>query len=120
MDMETLRQEHPHLVEQIRIDVASAEQKRLSDILTSEEAKAHEPLAKEIAFNTDLGVKETLQLLTCIAEKAIASNSFERVMAKIPNPAITPSPDDSEPDVEVLASRIASASQPVTNRRNNP
>ena len=125
MDIETLKQEHPHLVEQIRIDAASAEKKRLSDILTSEEAKAHEPLAKEIAFNTDLGVKETLQLLTCIAEKASvsdtrASTSFERVMATIANPEIMLGPDDSEPDVEALANRIASSSQPFTNRRNNP
>ena len=118
MDMETLRQEHPHLVEKIRIDAASAEKQRLSDILTSEEAKAHEPLAKEIALNTDLGVKETLQLLVSIAEKARVSTSFEWVMANIPNPAITPSPDDSEPDIDALANRIAVASQPFTNRRN--
>ena len=117
MDIETFKQEHPDWVSQIRHEGATAEKQRLSDILTSEEAKAHEPLAKEIAFNTDLGVKETLQLLTCIAEKARAITSFERVMATISNPEITPSPDDSEPDVEALANRIAASSQPFTNRR---
>ena len=116
MDIETLKQEHPDWVAQIRQEGATAEKQRLADIFNSEEAKAHEPLAKEIAFNTDLGVKETLQLLTCIAEKASvsdtrASTSFERVMAKIPNPEIMPSPDDSEPDVEALASRIAASSR---------
>ena len=120
MDIETLKQEHPEWVAQLRHEAATAEKQRLRDILNSEGAKAHEPLAKEIAFNTDLGVQEALQLLTCIAEKVRVSTSFERVMANIPNPEITPSPDDSEPDVEVLANRIASSSQPFTNRRNNP
>ena len=109
MNMETLKQEHPQLVEQIRSEAASTEKKRLAEILNSEEAKTHEPLAKKIAFNTDLGVKEALQLLTCIAEKAMVNTSFERVMATISNPAITPSPDDSEPDIDALANRIAAA-----------
>ena len=117
MGMETLKQEHPDWVAQIRHEGATAEKQRLAEILNSEEVKAHEPLAKEIAFNTDLGVKETLQLLTCIAEKANATTSFERVMATIANPEITPSPDDSEPDIDALANRIAASSQPFTNRR---
>ena len=112
MDMETLQKEHPDWVAQIRHEGASAEKQRLSDILTSEEAKDREKLAREIAFNTDLGVKEALQLLACAPlNERKATTSFERVMAKIPNPEIMPGPDDSEPDVEGLANRIVAASR---------
>mgnify|MGYP006890163447 CR=1 FL=1 len=41
--------------------------------------------------------------------KPVASTSFERVMASIPNPAITPASDDAVNDVDAVASRIAAA-----------
>ena len=70
MDIEAFKQEHPDWVAQLRQEGATAEKQRLRDILSGEEAKDREkglrPLAQEIAFNTDLSVKEALQLLACV------------------------------------------------------
>ena len=49
MDIETLKKDHPDLVATLTREGASAEKKRLNDILCSEEAKGREKLAKEIA-----------------------------------------------------------------------
>lgn len=110
MDIETLKKDHPDLVATLTREGASAEKKRLNDILCSEEAKGREKLAKEMALNTDIHAMEARQLLACApVEEAKATTSFERVMSSMPNPAITPASDDAVNDVDAVASRIAAA-----------
>ncbi len=110
MDMETLKKEHPHLAAQLVQEGAAAEKKRMSDILCSEEAKGRENLAREVAVNTDVNAIEARQLLTCASVEAPkASTSFEKVMASVQNPSITPASDNAGNDIDAVASRIASA-----------
>jgi len=110
MDIETLKKDHPDLVATLMREGASAEKKRLNDILCSEEAKGREKLAKEMALNTDIHAMEARQLLACApVEEPKATTSFEKVMSSMPNPAITPASDDAVNDVDAVASRIAAA-----------
>lgn len=110
MDIETLKKDHPDLVSTLTREGASAEKKRLNDILCSEEAKGREKLAKEMALNTDIHAMEARQLLACApVEEPKATTSFEKVMSSMPNPAITPASDDAVNDVDAVASRIAAA-----------
>ena len=110
MDIETLKQDHPDLAARMMQEGATAEKKRLNDILCSEEAKGREKLAKEMALNTDIHAMEARQLLACApVEEPKATTSFEKVMATITNPAITPDSDDVVNDVDAVASRIAAA-----------
>lgn len=110
MDIETLKKDHPDLAATLTREGASAEKKRLNDILCSEEAKGREKLAKEMALNTDIHAMEARQLLACApVEEPKATTSFEKVMSSMPNPAITPASDDAVNDVDAVASRIAAA-----------
>lgn len=110
MDIETLKKDHPDLVATLMREGASAEKKRLDDILGSEEAKGREKLAKEMALNTDIHAMEARQLLACApVEEPKTTTSFEKVMASVTNPAITPASDDAINDVDAVASRIAAA-----------
>ena len=110
LTLETLKKDHPDLAAQLTREGASAEKKRLNDILCSEEAKGREKLAKEMALNTDIHAMEARQLLACApVEEPKATTSFEKVMSSMPNPAITPASDDAANDVDAVASRIAAA-----------
>lgn len=110
MDIETLKKDHPDLVATLMREGASAEKKRLDDILGSEEAKGREKLAKEMALNTDIHAMEAKQLLACApVEEPKATTSFEKVMSSMPNPSITPASDDAVNDIDAVASRIAAA-----------
>jgi hypothetical protein len=112
MDLETLTKEHPSLVSQIRQEGAKAERSRLEAILAMPEAAERQKLALEIALHTEMSAVEAQHLLACASPedvKPVASTSFERVMASIPNPAITPASDDAANDIDAVASRIAAA-----------
>lgn len=110
MDLETLIKEHPSLVSQIKQDGAKAERSRLEAILAMPEAAERQKLALEIALHTEMSAVEAQHILACATpEKNAVHTSFERVMASIPNPAITPASDDAANDVDALAARIAAA-----------
>jgi signal peptide peptidase SppA len=110
MDLETLTKEHPSLVSQIRQEGAKAERNRLESILAMPEAAERQKLALEIALHTEMSAVEAQHILACATpEKAMAASSFDRVMASIPNPAITPASDDAANDIDAVANRIASA-----------
>ncbi len=110
MDLETLTKEHPSLVSQIRQEGAKAERSRFEAIIGLPEAKERQKLATEIALHTDISAVEAQHLLACASpEKATSGSSFDRVMASIPNPSITPAGDDAELDADTLAARIAAA-----------
>ena len=110
MDIETLKKDHPDLAAALSREGASAEKKRLGDILGSEEAKGREKLAKEMALNTDINAIEACQLLACApTEEPKTTTSFEKVMSTVKNPAITPTSDAPEDDIDAVASRIAAA-----------
>ena len=110
MDLETLIKEHPSLVSQIKQEGAKAERSRLEAILAMPEAAERQKLALEIALHTEMSAVEAQHILACATpEKNAANTSFERVMASIPNPTITPASDDAANDVDALAARIAAA-----------
>jgi hypothetical protein len=110
LTLETLKKDHPELVAQLMREGASAEKKRLGAILGSEEAKGREKLAKEMALNTDINAIEACQLMACApVEEPKAATSFEKIMAMVKNPAITPASDDADNDIDAVASRIAAA-----------
>lgn len=110
MDLETLTKEHPSLVSQIRQEGAKAERSRFEAIIGLPEAKERQKLATEIALHTDISAVEAQHILACASpEKVIAGSSFDRVMASIPNPTITPAGDDAGLDADTLAARIAAA-----------
>ena len=110
MDLETLTKEHPSLVSQIKQEGAKAERSRLEAILAMPEAAERQKLALEIALHTEMSAVEAQHILACATpEKNAANTSFERVMASIPNPSITPASDDAANDVDALAARIAAA-----------
>lgn len=110
MDLETLTKEHPSLVSQIKQEGAKAERSRLEAILAMPEAAERQKLALEIALHTEMSAVEAQHILACATpEKNAANTSFERVMASIPNPTITPASDDAANDVDALAARIATA-----------
>lgn len=110
MDLETLTKEHPSLVSQIKQEGAKAERNRLESILAMPEAAERQKLALEIALHTEMSAVEAQHILACATpEKAMAASSFDRVMASIPNPAITPASDDAANDIDAVANRIASA-----------
>lgn len=110
MDLETLIKEHPSLVSQIKQDGAKAERSRLEAILAMPEAAERQKLALEIALHTEMSAVEAQHILACATpEKNAANTSFERVMASIANPTITPASDNPANDVDALAARIAAA-----------
>jgi signal peptide peptidase SppA len=110
MDLETLTKEHPSLVSQIRQEGTKAERNRLESILAMPEAAERQKLALEIALHTEMSAVEAQHILACATpEKAMATSSFDRVMASIPNPTITPASDDAANDIDAVANRIASA-----------
>ena len=110
MDLETLTKEHPSLVNQIRQEGAKAERSRLEAIIGLPEAKERQNLATEIALHTDISAVDAQHLLACASpEKSVTGSSFDRVMASIPNPTITPAGDDAGLDADTLAARIAAA-----------
>lgn len=111
MDIETLVQEHPDLVTQIRREATMAERERIKGIVSCAEAQKREGLAQEIAFGTELSAIEAQHLLgTSPMAQEQPSTSFERVMASVPNPDVTPAGQDDVDDVEAFAKRVAAAS----------
>ena len=111
MDIETLVQEHPDLVTQIRREATMAERERIKGIVSCAEAQKREGLAQEISFGTELSAIEAQHLLgTSPMAQEQPSTSFERVMASVPNPDVTPAGQDDVDDVEAFAKRVAAAS----------
>ncbi len=110
LNLETLSKDHPDLLATIQQDSAKKERERFKDILSCEHAAGREQLAQEIALSTEISAMDANHLLAnAPKEETKATNSFERVMAGVPNPEITPDADEQESDIEAVASRIASA-----------
>ncbi len=112
MDIETLNEQHQDLVVQIKTTAVTDEKKRLKDIIGCEEAKGRENLAQQIAVNTSISAEEAITLLSAapIEKETKATSSFEKVMASIPNPEITPDGNEEDANnIEAIATRIASS-----------
>ena len=110
LNLETLSKDHPDLLATIQRDSTKKERERLKDILSCEHAAGREQLAQEIALSTEISAMDANHLLAnATKEETKATNSFDRVMAGVPNPEITPDVDEQESDIEAVASRIASA-----------
>ena len=110
LTLESFSKDHPDLLATIQSNSAKKERERLKDILSCEHAEGREQLAQEIALSTEISAVDANHLLAnAPKEETTATTSFERVMAGVPNPEITPDADDSTGDIETVASRIASA-----------
>lgn len=110
LTLEAFSKDHPDLLATIQSNSAKKERERLKDILSCEHAEGREQLAQEIALSTEISAVDASHLLAnAPKEETTATNSFERVMASVPNPEITPDADESAGDIETVASRIASA-----------
>jgi ClpP class serine protease len=110
LTLEAFSKDHPDLLATIQSNSAKKERERLKDILSCEHAEGREQLAQEIALSTEISAVDASHLLAnAPKEETTATNSFERVMAGVSNPGITPDADESAGDIETVASRIASA-----------
>jgi hypothetical protein len=110
LTLEAFSKDHPDLLATIQSNSAKKERERLKDILSCEHAEGREQLAQEIALSTEISAVDASHLLAnAPKEEPTATNSFERVMAGVSNPEITPDADESAGDIDTVASRIASA-----------
>lgn len=110
MNIETLTQDHPQLVTQLRQEGAMAERERIKGIVGCEAATGREQLARELAFTTDINAHEACLLLEHAPQtQAKPTTSFEKAMAGIPNPDVAPGgANEGTDDVEATAKRLAS------------
>lgn len=109
MDIKTLREQHPGLVEQIETearagvetpDVAAAEtaeRERVMGILNHEEAQGREELAKTLASKAGMSVEDAVEILAASPKaKPKSGSEFADVMAGIANPDVASDEGDGQ------------------------
>ncbi len=70
-----------------RAEGIAAERARIGAIMGHAEAEGREPLAKHLAFHTDIAVEAAVATLTA-ATRAIAPNALAKAMASVTNPRV--------------------------------
>ena len=88
-------------------EIKSAERERMSQVFASETVKGKEVTAQMLLAKTDMSAADILAVLETVPTIA-KTTDFEKAMANIPNPNISPSIDDVEETPEAVAMRIAS------------
>lgn len=77
-------------------DGVTAERARIKSILTADAAKDRPALAQHLAFDTDMAPEAaTAMLAKAGVESAAPANALADAMAKLPNPKVTPSAEQS-------------------------
>jgi len=119
MNKDTLSQEHPDLLAQIQNEASAeartAERTRIQSILDSESAAGREPLARHLAFSTDMAADAAVAMLEKApkeeppAPEQPKTGSFDQVMRDLGNPKITPAANPDEEDADTVAKRVAKA-----------
>ena len=119
MNKDTLSQEHPDLLAQIQNEASAeartAERTRIQSILDSESAAGREPLARHLAFATDMAADAAVAMLEKTpkeeppAPEQPKTGSFDQVMRDLGNPRITPAANPDEEDADTVAKRVAKA-----------
>jgi signal peptide peptidase SppA len=109
-------------LEEAKVKAAQEVKARISAILNAEEAKGREALAKELAFETELSVDQSLKLLKAAVqekkEPEVQKTDFNSMMAQTPNPEISQveEPQQKNP-VDYFASLMFSPEERRSGRR---
>lgn len=88
-------------------DIKSAERERMSQVFASDVSKGKEATAQALLSKTDLAATDILEILDTIPNQA-KTTDFEKVMATVKNPDISPSSEAMDETPEAIAQRIAS------------
>ena len=88
-------------------EIKAQERERMSQVFSAGVTRGKEQTAELLLSKTDLAATDILEILETVPT-AKQSNIFEQAMAQIKNPAITPSAEETEETLEVVANRIAS------------
>ena len=88
-------------------DIKMAERERMSQVFASELVKGKEETAQMLLAKTDMSASDILAVLGTIPTPA-KTTDFEKAMASVPNPNISPSVEEQEETPDMVAARIAS------------
>ena len=88
-------------------DIKMAERERMSQVFASELVKGKEETAQMLLAKTDMSASDILAVLGTIPTTQ-KSTDFEKAMASVPNPNISPSVEEQEETPDMVAARIAS------------
>lgn len=92
---EILAQHNPNLVQAITVEGATAERKRIQEVL-AQSLPGHEALVNALAFDGKTTAAEAaLQILS--AEKKVRGERKEKIYRESPDPAPTPEPTPNKP-----------------------
>ncbi len=93
-------------------DIKMAERERMSQVFASELSKGKEETAQMLLAKTDMSASDILAVLGTIPTAA-KTTDFEKAMASVPNPNISPSVEEQEETPDMVAARIASYTMEV-------
>lgn len=88
-------------------DIKSAERERIAKVFAADISKGKEATAQILLAKTDLDAADILEILDTIPSSA-KTTDFEKVMATVKNPDISPSIEPMDETPEAVAQRIAS------------
>lgn len=115
MDIKMLNEKHPELAASLIAQGQQQERERIAAIIDSESADGREPLARHLAFETDMTPDSASAALKAApasepvsAHDTDTASGFERVMATVTNPDIEPATDEQEENIDDVAQRLAS------------
>ena len=115
MDIKMLNEKHPELATSLIAQGQQQERERIAAIIDSECAAGREPLARHLAFETDMAPDSAAAALKAAptsepmqAVDANNSSGFEHAMAHVTNPDIEPASDEQEENIDDVAQRLAS------------
>ena len=89
---------------------AKAERNRIQGILCHDEARGRTPLARHLAFETDMEAEAAVSVLSNAPLETPTRDDvsgFVAAMAATPNPEIAPSPEVDGDSEEAVAKRLA-------------
>lgn len=88
-------------------NIKIAERERMSQVMMAEVSKGKEATAQILLAKTDLEATNILEILDTIPSSA-KTTDFEKAMATVKNPDISPSSETTDETPEAVAQRIAS------------
>ena len=89
-------------------DIKMAERERMSQVFASKLVKGKEETAQMLLAKTDMSASDILAVLGTIPAMH-KTTDFEKVMATVPNPKITPAVEEREETPDMMAKRIATS-----------
>ena len=88
-------------------EIRQTERERMAKVFASEVSKGKEATAQILLAKTDLEATNILEILDTIPSSA-KTTDFEKAMATVKNPDISPSSETTDETPEAVAQRIAS------------